>query len=333
MTLVSPDGSTALFSVDPGSSDKGSAVARCEFRAGAGVRLGIFKAPELAQVVCDVCAAAEKGVALLCLDAPIVAFGGIQAPSSLGPAGVGEGGHCWPFDVSPFSQRPCEHALTSKPTVVNTSLIAPDLAAAVGELCGWDEECRRSGNTLLDRIHPGVSVSGYMGAPHAPIVRVFLRTLAREAGSRGLRLTFRDDPGTCLQGSIAVYESHPAVAMAFYAGHGDVGFPPRIDVYKPSRRHTEVFEGLAQTVLARLAPLHGVRDLPPVTSDDELDALVGLLCLSELAAGEGDFFGTPRDGRFLVPRRPTGRSYGELWKDAADALDARQSGGGGCARC
>ena len=142
-----------LFSADPGSSTKGWAVADCSFEDGPHVRMRQLSGLGLKTLVDDVCAAAQEHHVLLALDAPLRAFGGMQAPSSFESAGAAKGGRAWPFDVNPFSQRPCEHALSSKPTVVNDSLVARELAMAVGQLCGWDAECRMPGNLSFTSLH------------------------------------------------------------------------------------------------------------------------------------------------------------------------------------
>lgn len=56
-----------------------------------------------------------------------------------------------------------------------------------------------------------------------------------------------------------------------------------------------------------------------LSSDDELDAVVGLINLLDLASGHGDIFGTFEHGYFLVPARHSRPSWRELWKRAAEA--------------
>ena len=310
-----------LFSADPGSSAKGWAVADCSFEDGPHVRMRQLSGLGLKTLVDDVCAAAQEHHVLLALDAPLRAFGGMQAPSSFESAGAAKGGRAWPFDVNPFSQRPCEHALSSKPTVVNDSLVARELAMAVGQLCGWDAECRMPGNLSFTSLHDGVSVMGYMSAPHAPTVRTFLEALEREAVSSDVAVGYDLEPGQRDVGCVSVHESHPAVALAFYAAQGADGFQPPILKYKPLPQHGTAFLLLAAAVATHLKTCHGVVLEESIRTDDELDALVGLLGLVEQAAGTGDFFGTARDGRFLVPRRKGARTYGQIWEDAAAALE------------
>ena len=136
-----------LFSADPGCRQERLGGRRLPFGDGPEIctrRIGI---PDLPAVVAELCSAAQRNHVLLSLDAPLRAFGGLQSPSSFEPAGTAEGGRAWPFNVNPFSQRPCEHALSSKPTVVNGSLVAPELAQIVAELCGWDPGIRASSAT------------------------------------------------------------------------------------------------------------------------------------------------------------------------------------------
>lgn len=325
-----------LFSADPGSSAKGWAVADCTFEDGPHVRMRQLSGVGLKTLVDDVCAAAREHHVLLALDAPLRAFGGMQAPSSFEPAGAVEGGRAWPFDVNPFSQRPCEHALSSKPTVVNDSLVARELALAVGQLCGWDAECRKPGNLPFTSLHDGVSVMGYMSAPHAPTVRTFLEALEREAISSDVEVGYDLEPEQRDVGCISVHESHPAVALAFYTAQGADGFQPPIPKYKPLPQHDAAFQLLAAAVETHLKVCHGAVLNESIRTDDGLDALVGLLGLMEQATGTGDFFGTARDGRFIVPRRKGARTYRRIWEDAAAALEeagmSREGGHGEGAR-
>lgn len=309
-----------LFSADPGSAKKGWAVADCTFEDGPDVltrRIGIS---HLAAFAAEVRSAAQKSHVLLSLDAPVRVFGGLQTPSSFEPAGTAEGGRAWPFNVNPFSQRPCEHALSSKPTVVNGSLAAPELAQIVAELCGWDPEFRKPGNPSFADSHEGVSVLGYMGAPHAPVVRTFLDALNREAMSIGVRIGYDPAPELREVGCITVLETHPAVALGFYAAQGAEGFPPPIRQYKPMPRYRTGLMALVPAVIRQLRVHDKVAELHPTDTDDEFDALVGLLNLLDQAAGTGDLFGTVRDGYFLVPRRKGTRTYQQVWETAAAAI-------------
>jgi len=290
-----------LFSADPGSSKKGWAVADCTFGDGPDVRTRRIDISHLGTVVAEVCSAAQESHVLLSLDAPVRVFGGLQAPSSFEPAGAAQCGRAWPFNVNPFSQRPCEHALSSKPTVVNSSLVAPELARAVAELCGWDAEFRKSGNRSFADFHEGVSVLGYMGAPHAPVVRTFLDAMAREATSAGVRIGYYPAPELREVGCITVLETHPAVALGFYAAQGAEGFPPPIPHYKPVPKYRNGLAALVPPVKEQFRVHHKVTRLQPIDTDDLLDALVGLLNLLDQANGVGDLFGTVGDGYFLLP--------------------------------
>ena len=175
----------ALYSVDPGSSDKGWTVAVCTAEPQPSVRLRRMPIADLPSLVDELLRVAQRSHVAVALDAPLRAFGGVQAPSCFSPVGAIPGAAAWPFNVNPFAQRPCEKALCSRPPAT-AQLAASELRSALDDLCGDD-----SGLTLSAR-HPGVSVLGYMSAPHAPVVRAFLEALANAAEAYGV--TLKSDP-------------------------------------------------------------------------------------------------------------------------------------------
>ncbi len=298
----------SLYGVDPGSSDKGWAVASCAASPRPLVRLRQMLIADLTTLVDELCAAAEHNHVLLSLDAPLRAFGGVQVPESFAPPGAVTGARAWPFNVNPFVTRPCEKALGSKPP--NTAPFpAAELRTALIELCDSGDDC-----PAFVTLHPGVSVLGYMGAPHAPVVRTFLDALADSAVETGLRIG--SDPALREHdaGTINVLESHPAVSLGFYASAGIAGFPRAIEKYKPWRQHREVFDALAEAVTRHIGAAHAADLERPIATDDCLDAVVGLMNLLDISGGTGDLFGTSEEGYFLVPRVTQSRSFLEIWE-------------------
>lgn len=253
---------------------------------------------------------AERNHVLLSLDAPLRAFGGVQAPDSFAPTGAVPGARAWPFNVNAFSQRPCEKALSSKPPTT-ASLPASELRTALADLGFLGGHAQ----AFVD-LHPGVSVLGYMGAPHAPVVRAFLDALVSKAASLGLRIG--SDPASHYEdaGVITVLESHPAVSLGFYASAGIAGFPRTIAKYKPWRQHEEAFHSLVDAVTRHIDAAHKASLETPIGDDDGLDAVVGLMNLLDLTGGTGDMFGTAEEGYFLVPRVTRSRSFLEIWQIA-----------------
>lgn len=300
----------SLYGVDPGSSAKGWAVAACMVSPRPQVRLRQVAIADLTTLIGELCALAERNHVLLSLDAPLRAFGGVQAPDSFAPTGAVPGARAWPFNVNAFSQRPCEKALSSKPPPA-VLLPAAELRDALASLCGQE-----GGGPPFVTLHPGVSVLGYMGAPHAPVVRTFLDALASSASALGLRIgsdpVFRQQDA----GTITVLESHPAVSLGFYASAGIAGFPRSIEKYKPLRQHEVVSEQLVEAVTRHIDSAHHADLEKPIRNDDELDAVVGLMNLLDLAGGTGDMFGTAEEGYFLVPRVARERSFLEIWETA-----------------
>lgn len=313
-------GSTTPYvvSADPGSSAKGWAVASCDADPGGQVVLRKMLSPQLRGLVQELCEQAEQRPVLLGLDAPIRAFGGVQAPADLDPQGDKAKILTWPFDVNPFSQRPCEHALRAAPPMAPKYPAQRALAEAIRELIAGPKRVRKgTPNRSFIQAHPGVSVLGYMGAPHAPVVRTFLNALTQRATETGVATSYEVDGAQPESRTIYILESHPAVAMGFYASYASEGFGPAIAKYKGAGRSSDCFVRLC-------AATHGLlcvnREMPletKIATDDDLDAFVGLLHLLDLAENRGDLFGTAHDGYFLVPCRPQGDSFRDLWARAS----------------
>jgi len=241
------------------------------------------------------------------------AFGGVQSPATFCPDGAVPGAAAWPFNVNPFAQRPCERALCTR-SPATARLAAAELRTALVELCGGSD------SETLTALHPGVSVLGYMGAPHAPVVRTFLDALTRAAEGWQIRLRFDPEFSKEDSGAITILESHPAVSLAFYASAGAGRFPQTVEKYKPWRQNGAVFEELAAAVTHRVETVHTATLATPITTDDDLDAVVGLMNLLELAGGSGDLFGTAEDGYFLVPRVTRERSFTDFWRSSRDQI-------------
>ena len=117
-----------------------------------------------------------------------------------------------------------------------------------------------------------------------------------------------------------MFESHPAVSLAFYASAGTPGFPCIVEKYKPSRQHVSVFENLAGAITHRLEARHAGALVEPIVTDDDLDAVVGLVDLLGLAEGSGDLFGTAEEGYFLVPRVRDGRPFLDIWRSVRERI-------------
>ena len=162
-----------------------------------------------------------------------------------------------------------------------------------------------------------------MGAPHAPVVRTFLDALTRAAEARQVRLRFDPENSEEDSGTITILESHPAVSLAFYASAGAGRFPQRVEKYKPWRQNGSVFEELVAAVTHRVETVHAATLATPITTDDDLDAVVGLMNLLELADGSGDLFGTAEEGYFLVPRVTRARAFVDIWRSVRDQIIGR----------
>lgn len=255
----------------------------------------------------------EGGSVLLALDAPINSADAF-APMGIAVPGTPGASRYFPFDVHPFSTRPCEKALTGRVQVVPRNLLHRELVNQIGGLCGWTGDYRDPSNVSFVK-HPGrsgVSVLGYMGAPHGPVVRSFLTALGASVPLvRSVRAATNPEAG-----KVYVLESHPAVAMAFWARYGQFGMSFPIDEYKDTGPG---YSRLAGAVSALGQELLGAA--PVLVDDDDLDSFVGLLNVVELATGRGTWFGTDALGYFLVPRaRPDSPDhaddFGEVWERA-----------------
>lgn len=270
----------------------------------------------ISRIVCD----AKDHAVLLAIDAPIC------MPQSFSRPGATLKGAYWPFDLNPFATRPCEKSLGSKPGVMNSSLHFPEIAEAVGKLCGWEGEYRNPSNQSLTTIHPGLSVLGYQSAPHGPIVQLFRGRLAESAANAGILVSY--SPNSAIRPCtrcIYVLESHPAVTMAIWIAQKRLGSIGTLQKYKG--------DSSVATKNGFQAARGGVVDLfrdefasmdSPVSSDDELDALVGLANLVDLIRGKCDWWGTEDTGYFLIPKIADSlgsRTVREAWDNANKSVE------------
>lgn len=226
----------------------------------------------------------------------------------------------YPFNVNPFSVRPCEKALNSKPEVVNDSLHHPYLVGAIAAICGWTGNYRSQQNRKFTELHPGVSVLGYQGAPHGPVVRLFRERLSGYLAGRDVTVSY--SPIEARQprpGVVYVLESHPAVSMAIWAGNQQLDGLDLVRKYKGNKREEtrENFGNLRESVGKLVAERFNMEDVP-IGNHDDLDAFVSLLNVVDLLRGHGDWIGTVEHGHFLTPRvEGLDRPMADLWQEAA----------------
>jgi len=252
------------------------------------------------------------GRVLVSLDAPI------NRPIEFNPPGIDEESTpAYPFNVNPFSTRPCEKALTSKPTRQLESLEHQDIVGGIARLCQWNGDHRNAENRSFADIHHGVNVRGYMGAPHGPVVDLFRTQLKAALGESHICLSISPREATTPRPChVYLLESHPAVAMAVLARGGCLETIRRICQYKGNNEPNVQahFTLLRDEVVRYSATVDDGLACHP-ESDDELDAFVGFLNLVELLKGQGDWFGNIDYGYFLI-RRVFDRSIGEVWETA-----------------
>lgn len=290
----------SLYGVDPGSS-KAWAVFKMQCdREGLPVNRPSFDSipiENLDEFAGHLVSEAKTSPVIIAIDAPIC------MPQSFSTPGASLSSAYWPFNVNPFSTRPCEKALASKPSVVNASLRFPCIAHFVSEICCWTTAFRDQQNQALTALHKGLSILGYQGAPHGPVVRLFRTCLARQAAESGGVVSY--SPNAALsseQGCIYVLESHPAVTMAIWISQQKLGSLGSLPKYKGDRS-VQTNRGLQTTSVSVVALLLQYIDLKDVSisTDDELDALVGLANCFDLVRGCGDWWGTESTGYFLIP--------------------------------
>lgn len=307
-----------LISIDPGSSDKGWTLARF-VGGGRMIEMETLPISDLDDLVETISQMARKGHVLLGLNAPIKAFGGVQAPSGFDPPGCSEEGRSWPFNVNPFFERPCEKALSSRPRVLNENLEHAALVSAIGKMCGWTGEytAKAKANRSFTTTHKVPEIR-YMSALHGPVVRVFLQALEREAAKSGFELRFQADAGKPDQAAVTVLETNPALTMDMLCSARTKGFPKTLPYYRITRVKGMQWPGpgLAKALADLISVQHRAELEGTISNDDQLDALAGMLNLLDLAAGKADVFGTERDGYFLVPMTREGASFRELWRAA-----------------
>lgn len=266
---------------------------------------------------------------VLAIDVPVV------TPHEFLPAYIGCDSKQYPFNVEPFTMRPCECALRSHPTVIDRSLAHLDLTSMIGKLCGWGQPFKQSSNTPFHKLASceGISVMIFSEAPHQPLMRVFAETLASSAGEITISTT-PTTAGSLSSSHIYVLESHPAVSMGFWRMDGRFcDTLPKIPRYKGTLKGEEYEDmtadeksemlranliELADNVVTLAVAAHGLDSPEPITNDDRLDAFVGLVNLLDLVAGHGDWFGTAASGYFLVPKLKLleGKLFSEAWEKA-----------------
>jgi hypothetical protein len=323
---VEPDHATHFYGIDPGSGKPWAVFRACRPISGGALAGGDYTSVpirKLDELIDEIAGwAAARSSVLVSIDAPVNCIDLFDAP------GLDTAGRHYPFNANPFTTRPCEKALATKPGVVNRSLIHRQLVDMIAALCGWHDEYKAKTNLSFVKRHEGVSVLGYMRAPHGPVVSLFVRRLR----ARHADVCFSPrEAASPSPGRVYVLESHPAVSLGFWAEDGRLAPLTAIPKYKEEKLEQEPAdaeatggEETASTVEGGLRQLrgpvvslagsgHSLTVRPPKT-DDELDALVGLLNLLDLAGNKGDWFGCERLGYFLVPR------FGRYPKDCPDTI-------------
>jgi len=309
-----------VVGADPGSSDKGWATWQGEARTDAELRFRLYAPERLDELVAFVVDRAVGAPVLLSLDAPICVPGGLLAPSGFTPPpGVEKASRAWPFDVNPFSQRPCEKALSSVPKLVDRSLSHTMLCSEVSKLASWTSPFKAN-QAFADR-HPGLSVLGYMSAPHAPIVRTFLARLRSAAETNDIDIDFNPvRAANPRERTIYVLESHPALTLAIWCVRGMPGFPSVLPKYKGGAERRVVARELSVLVSRLLVDRYDVTFATMPDSDDALDALVGASNVLDLARGRAEIFGTEKIGYFLVPAETIAGPLTSAWQQSFRAM-------------
>ncbi len=322
-----------LYGVDPGSA-KDWGIFKIAVDAGgqpAGLWLDTSRPiRRLDEVIVEIGQHVKGGAAaVLSLDAPI------NKPRCFDIPSVDEGAdEIFPFNVNPFSKRPCEQALSGRPSALKNKLRFPKLVQAVASLCGWQGEYRASGTanrsfidlhseTAMKSAKPkvirGVSVLGYMQAPHGPVVSLFLQRLVEQCPAVSFSPSEALSP---VAGQVYVLESHPAVSMGIWALDGKLRGIQRVPYYK--NKKSAGFQSLVGAV-SQLAEEAYSQNPAQIPHDDALDAFVGLLNLLDLLTGKGDWFGCEELGYFLIPLFNRGRPdfpnrVGDVWEEAYRTL-------------
>jgi hypothetical protein len=304
-----------LYGIDPGSSKPWVGyVGRFdpEKQVVIGYSKRSWNIADLDSLISEIAGSSSKPVCvLLSLDAPI------NRPALFNPPGiVFEGKESgYPFNVNSFTTRPCEKALTSKPSLRLQSLQHQGIMRSIAAICEWEGDHRRPENKSLTAIHSGVNVRGYMGAPHGPVVDLFRTRLAEALRSCGSCLSMSPrEAMNPLPDHVYLLESHPAVAMAVLASSGHLGKIRKILQYKGANKpDVQAFFTLLRDEIVR----YSVRFLGQIDSrpedDDDLDALVGFLNVVELLERQGDWFGRIDSGYFLIPK-VHGINVGVTWE-------------------
>lgn len=276
----------------------------------------------------------DSTTVLLAIDVPII------TPHEFEPSYVSSNSRHYPFNVEPFTIRPCECALRSRPSVIDASLATLPLTELIGALCNWVRPFKSSSNTPFQRMASceGVSVMIFSEAPHQPLMRVFHDALiAHKPDSVTISKTPLN-PSSLESSHLYLLESHPAVSMGFWLMDGcfDEALT-NVPRYKGSLKGEDYEDmtadeksetiqtnltDLAENVAALAQESHGIDAANSISNDDRLDAFVGLMNLLDLVGGRGDWFGTAASGYFLVPRlaKLEGKCFSDAWQRAEDIV-------------
>ncbi len=313
------------YGIDPGSRTSWAtyrAEVELEGLRVSRVTRNVFLIARLDDLIAEIAtetASLDATSVVLSVDAPLNMPDEFDLPGSTLPRSR------WPFNVNPFSVRPCEKALSSKPEVPNEKLAHPMLAHSIAMICGWQNNYNGKHSTKFTDIHDGVSVLGYQGAPHGPVVRLFRERLVQALRQMGSRLVL--SPWDALSPEsrhVYMVESHPAVAMAIWANQKQLPGFDRIPKYKGNRHKDTVasFRDLCATV-CQLGGSYLDTSTLRVENDDDLDAFTGLLNVIDLLRGSGDWIGTVEQGYFLTPelrQLAGGKKMCEIWRTEAMKL-------------
>lgn len=275
----------------------------------------------------------EVSVTLVSLDVPL------SMPSDLIPDYISEKSFWYPFDVEPFTTRPCEAALRKRPQIIDKNLQCFELVSAIGRLCDWSNPFNSKGNIPFQNMTAceGISVMIYSEAPHQPITRVFLAEALKRLGHD--RLVQRPvGPDEWKPSNIYIMESHPAVSMGFWAIDGAFDDDLKaIERYK-GKLNGKRYEGmdtaaknsllkkqfgeLVKGIDSLASRLYDIHFDSNQSCDDRLDSFIGLLNLLDLVNGKGDWFGTAESGYFLTPQLTLleGQRFSDLWAAAEASL-------------
>lgn len=218
----------------------------------------------------------------------------------------------FPFDVNPFATRPCDRLLGARPKR-QSQLACPKLSEYAGSLMpdplGVNHGPRR---------HEGCNVLGFSGVTHWAVVRAVLGDISRS----GLAINSNPDAVTPWLGRMTALESHPAVTMALLCQNGRLDGVDNLKPYKDGTQkeaRQTLWTAISSYMLDRWPHLLFRNDFAQVATcptDDELDALVGLLNALDVLHAQADWIGDDEDGYIVVPRLTEHQSWREHYADA-----------------